>query len=246
MTAPQSKTQIDRLGDRLRAGPPTPSDLGLLDEHRRSFRTAYDAVVSVIRGRLRLEATGRPAKSTGSIVEKLRRETIRLSQVQDIAGCRVIVGGVVEQERAVALLREAFAGADVVDRRANPSYGYRAVHVIVRESGKLVEVQVRTALQHLWAELSEKFSDVFHPDLKYGGGPEEPLRLLTVISEAVANNEDFQLSLAEFEVKFARRPKELDQELEEMRQNAAQAEETLNGILNAAISHVNKLEGMRR
>jgi ppGpp synthetase/RelA/SpoT-type nucleotidyltranferase len=54
----------------------------------------------------------------------------------------------------------------VVDRRAKPSHGYRAVHVVVRESGLPVEVQVRTELQHSWTELSESLADTFGSDLK--------------------------------------------------------------------------------
>ena len=37
-----SKTQIDRLGDRLRKGAITEEDLQLLDEYRRSFHNAYE------------------------------------------------------------------------------------------------------------------------------------------------------------------------------------------------------------
>jgi ppGpp synthetase/RelA/SpoT-type nucleotidyltranferase len=37
----------------------------------------------------------------------------------------------------------------VMDRRKNPSYGYRAVHVIVMTQGASVEIQVRTALKDL-------------------------------------------------------------------------------------------------
>jgi hypothetical protein len=40
-----SKTQIDRLGDRLRKGNITDEDLRLLDEYRRSFSGAYETVV---------------------------------------------------------------------------------------------------------------------------------------------------------------------------------------------------------
>jgi hypothetical protein len=47
-----SKTQIDRLGDRLRTGEITEADLRLLDEYRRSFREAYDFVVIAIRDEL--------------------------------------------------------------------------------------------------------------------------------------------------------------------------------------------------
>lgn len=57
-----------------------------------------------------------------------------------------------------------------MDRRVNTSHGYRAVHVIVREGSAMIEVQVRTSLQHLWAEVSEKLSDTDDPAIKYGGG----------------------------------------------------------------------------
>lgn len=79
-----SKTQIDRLGDRLRRGPIDEADLRLLDSYRKSFADAYDHVIRVIREPLNLAPTGRPAKSTTSIIEKLKRESIRLSQIQDI------------------------------------------------------------------------------------------------------------------------------------------------------------------
>ena len=35
---------------------------------------------------------------------------------------------------------------------------------------KLIEIQIRTILQHEWAELSERFSDKIDPSIKYGGG----------------------------------------------------------------------------
>lgn len=79
-----SKTQIDRLGDRLREGSPSEDDLRLLDDYRLSFGEAYDTVVRTIREELQLEPTGRPAKSTSSLIEKLHRESIRLSEVHGI------------------------------------------------------------------------------------------------------------------------------------------------------------------
>lgn len=185
-----SKTQIDRLGDRLREGPLSDSDLRILDDYRRSFGEAYEEVVGTIRERLKLEPTGRPAKSTGSIIEKLRRESIRLSQVQDIAGCRIVLVDVAEQDRVVMLLRDVFPDSSVVDRRLHPSYGYRAVHVVAHVSGKLIEIQVRSSLQHLWAELSEMFSDVLDPNIKYGGGKNEIQKMLRIVSDLV---KDFEM-----------------------------------------------------
>lgn len=81
-------------------------------------------VIRTIREKLHLEATGRQGKSTSSIAEKLRRESIRLSQVQDIFGCRVIVADVFTQDQTIATLRDSFSETRVMDRRTNPSHGY--------------------------------------------------------------------------------------------------------------------------
>jgi putative GTP pyrophosphokinase len=153
-------------------------------------------VIQTIRKKLKLETTGRPAKSTSSIIEKLLRESIRLTQVQDIAGCRVVVADVLEQERVVASLRDVFLRVTVIDRRKKPSYGYRAIHVVARIAGKLIEIQVRSSLQHLWAEFSEKLSDVVDPAIKYGGGNDEILQTLTNNSATMGKLEDLEKQLA--------------------------------------------------
>lgn len=194
-----TKSRIDRLGDRLRKGDISEDDLRLLDRYRRSFSGAYEFVVETIRGELKLEPTGRPAKSTTSISDKLRRESIRLTQIQDIAGCRLIVPDVAGQDAVVKSLEGLFEHATVIDRRVKPSHGYRAVHVIVNSSGKLIEIQVRTQLQHLWAELSEKFSDISDPAIKYGGGKKEIQKELLETSEMVAREELLEAALANTE-----------------------------------------------
>jgi putative GTP pyrophosphokinase len=185
-----SRTQIDRLGDRLRKGHLTDDDLQLLDQYRRSFTEAYEWVAPTIRYRTGLEPTGRPAKSTTSIVEKLRRESIRLTQIQDIAGCRLVVAEIAEQDFLVESLIELFPNSNVVDRRHKPSHGYRAVHVIALINGKAVEIQVRTALQQIWAEVSEKLSDQFDPSIKYGGGDEFVKNYLNESSALIEQHEN--------------------------------------------------------
>src|SRR5437016_4898161 len=123
-----SKSQIDKLGQRLRLGEASESDLKALDEYRHSFITVYEVVVKTIRDTLGLEPTGRPDKTTASITEKLRSESsMCLSRMQDIAGCRLIVRDIAEQDRTVAQLTALFPHAGTVDRRQRPSHGYRAV-----------------------------------------------------------------------------------------------------------------------
>ncbi len=164
-----SKSQADRLGQRLRSGSLSTADRRMLDAYRRSFRPAYLQVVAAIRQKLSLQPTGRSGKTTQSIVAKLKRETIRLSQIQDIAGCRLIVPTRDEQDEVVHRLLSIFPGAQLDDRRQKPSYGYRAVHVIPFVDGQPIEIQVRSRYQDLWAELSEKLADLYGSDVKYGG-----------------------------------------------------------------------------
>jgi ppGpp synthetase/RelA/SpoT-type nucleotidyltranferase len=190
-----SKSRVDRLGERLRHGEVQEADLLELDEFRRSFSASYARVVSVVARITGVAPSGRPAKSTTAIVEKLRRETIRLSQMQDIAGCRLVVPSVHDQDALVGQLRAAFVRATVVDRRESPSHGYRAVHVIVEDGERPVEIQVRTSFQHLWAEFSEKLSDVIDPSIKYGGGNKITRTSLRASSEAIRQMEGLEYDL---------------------------------------------------
>jgi len=193
-----SKTQIDKLGERVKHGEPTADDVRELDEYRRSFGPEYEEVVATIRRVLNLRPSGRRAKTIPSIIAKLQREKIRLSQIQDIAGCRIVVADRIAQDRTVDTLRSTFAvpDRDLVDRRVEPSYGYRAVHLIVRLRGRAVEIQVRTTLQDQWAEVSEKFSDAI-PDLKYGGGDEAIRNRLISASEVANAIESLETKLAD-------------------------------------------------
>lgn len=184
-----SKSQVDKLGDRLRGGAVIDDDLMLLDRYRRSFSDAYEIVVREIRNRLGLEATGRQEKTKDAIIAKLRRQNTRLSQMQDIAGCRIVVPDLLSQNEVVERLKSVFDRTEIDDRREHPSHGYRAVHVIVIESGKLVEVQVRTSLQHLWAVISEKLAGTVDINIKYGQGDRDTILILNKMSQKITEHE---------------------------------------------------------
>ena len=202
---PLSTAAVDQLGERLRRSL-TVDDLRLLDQYRREFGPDYAAVVASVREALQLEASGRPAKSTAAIVDKLNRGSMRLSQMQDIAGCRVVVADTPAQDAAICQLASVFHST-TIDRRERPSHGYRAVHVIVRPVRRPVEVQIRTVLQHLWAEFSEKAADTFGMEVKYGGGHK-------VIRDALDGASDL---VARFE-RLEPRREELGEELLKLRE----------------------------
>jgi len=180
-----SKNAIDRLGDRLRVSV-TPDDLRMLDTHRLSFASAYEAVLHQVRVSYGLEVSGRPAKSTTAIIDKLKRESIRLSQIQDIAGCRVVVPDITYQNALSEKLSALFADLTIFDRRKETSHGYRAIHVVVQIENRHIEIQIRTELQQLWAELSEKLADKFGIAVKYGDGSDEIQQRLETLSGRIS------------------------------------------------------------
>lgn len=175
MTVPTTKSQIDRLGERLRkAATPSNDDLRALQALIRSHAPAVLYVVERIHETLPYVATPR-LKTVDTLIEKLRRDHGRLSTIQDIAGCRLSpVQGLEEQDIVVAELALMFDDARIVDRRRNPSHGYRAVHVIVPVVGVFVEVQVRTVGQDQWAQITERLGDRWGRAIRYGGEPEGP------------------------------------------------------------------------
>jgi putative GTP pyrophosphokinase len=188
-----SKTQIDKLGDRLRADASADEDLRALDEYRRAFVAVHDeALRRLHEGGITGNFSGRAAKTTASIIQKLRRRQtrhVRLSQVQDICGLRIVVATVDEQNRLLQQLVNIFPGSSVDDRRGNPSHGYRAVHVIAPLSGLHAEIQIRTSLQHMWAQFCEHLADKLGVEVKYGGHPAAQ-RLLDTFSEVIRNFEE--------------------------------------------------------
>jgi len=63
---------------------------------------------------------------------------------------------------------------------------------VAREGNRSIEIQVRTTLQHLWAQLSEKYADSVDPSVKYRGGPKHVREHLGVMSVAIRNEENYE------------------------------------------------------
>lgn len=186
-----SNTQIDKIGQKLRSNEIDADCLRSLEIFRSLYVNAYKYVEDVLVNKMELSITGRPFKSTVAIVEKLKRETIRLNQIQDIAGCRILVSDLALQDHVIANMLIFFSGEEIEvdDKRRQSTNGYRAIHVIVKKFGRPVEIQVRTSLQHAWAEISEKVADSVGHSIKYGAGDENALRFLAKLSDVTAELE---------------------------------------------------------
>lgn len=183
-----TNSEINRLGEALRDGLATHENLTALEEYRRSFQPSIASVV--IDWQTYLGNTSvivqRPSKSTPSIIAKLRRQpTLKLTQIQDIAGLRVVLTDRYSQNVMTERLQAVFSSFKVIDRRIRPSFGYRAVHLVISISRRPVEVQLRTEMQHAWAHLSERLADSLGHDLKYGGGDTTLRAELVEISDRI-------------------------------------------------------------
>jgi hypothetical protein len=141
-------------------------------------------------------------KRLSSIMQKLRRfPSIRLSQIQDIGGCRAIVGSVADVDRIVKLYKESdikhkLDHIDDYTFKPKPS-GYRGVHLIYRYysdrketyNGLKIEIQLRSQLQHAWATAVETVGTFIRQALKSSQGQEEWLRFFALMGTAFAHRE---------------------------------------------------------
>ena len=141
-------------------------------------------------------------KRLSSIDLKLRRfKSMKLSQIQDIGGCRAIVQTVPKVDELVSIYRDSSFKhkLDHVDNYIkNPrSSGYRGVHLIYRYysdrketyNGLKIEVQLRSNLQHVWATAVETVGTFIRQALKSSQGEKEWLRFFELMGTAIAFGE---------------------------------------------------------
>jgi hypothetical protein len=91
VASPLSKSQIERLGERLVASDtPSDADVQLLHELLLSRSNALEVAIARVGDHLQLAPTSR-IKNTGTILEKLRRNGgSGLKSMQDLAGVRIV------------------------------------------------------------------------------------------------------------------------------------------------------------
>ena len=134
-------------------------------------------------------------KRLPSIISKLQRlSRIRLSEMQDIAGCRAVLPNVEDAFRAANSLMGSRVKHRLVRTHnylAKPRRsGYRSLHLVYSYRGARehtldelnVEIQIRTRRQHLWATAVETVGTFTREALKSGAGEEDWLRFFALMS----------------------------------------------------------------
>ena len=205
-----SRKRVDRAGRALvdAAGGPLPDeDLRVFGNWRSSHAFPLNTLQVGLRARARRVCpdplVSQRLKRTPSAVAKLMRfPRMKLSQMQDVGGCRAVVDTVEQVKR----LRDEYRRSRVKHCPANgkdyiespKESGYRGVHIVYRYrsarketyNGLLIEVQLRTRLQHAWATAVETAGAFLGQALKSSEGEKDWLRFFALVSSAFALNED--------------------------------------------------------
>jgi len=133
-----------------------------------------------------------------SVMNKLEREpTMKLSQMQDLGGCRAIFSSVDSVARVANLYRQSLSdtetGLKCYDYIKNPKPdGYRGIHIVGRYcarveknevwNGQRIEIQLRSQLQHAFATAVETATTFTRSKLKFGGGAVKWRRFFALMS----------------------------------------------------------------
>ena len=131
--------------------------------------------------------------------------------MQDIAGCRAVVGDVAQVYKLKDLYesragRVSLTTPDLVDNwtrdyiRSPKPDGYRSIHLVLKFqtsndnlshcNGLRVEVQVRSRMQHAWAMAVETASAVTNQALKSGIGEADWKRFFLLVGDIIARTEN--------------------------------------------------------
>ena len=143
-------------------------------------------------------------KRLRSIHQKMNRpgRSWRLTQIQDIAGCRAIVRSIPMVQQLAHRLTTAKSQHRLVDAddyiSAPQATGYRSHHLIYEFcsqkhpmfEGMFCEIQLRTPAQHAWATAVEVAGFFKGQDLKGGQGDADWLRFFALASGAIALREE--------------------------------------------------------
>lgn len=105
----------------------------------------------------------------------------------DIGGVRAVLPDQAAANSVASQLRRNWTIVQFRDYVAKPKAdGYRALHLIDRNYGRRIEVQMRTRLQDAWANSVEADTRRVAPGLKFGAGPQALRDFYVALGELLA------------------------------------------------------------
>lgn len=208
-----SKAKIDKAGKNLRDNQSVAEnnneDMSILnfwrEEHLKPLTDVTQKLVEWLNGctiyNINLRLKRRP-----QIIKKLKRKpNMRLTQMRDIGGCRAIFESNNQLDEAREIICEKAKRSkfmkivDIADYRklGRSESGYRALHITVERNGYKIEIQLRTKVQHFWAEAIERTSILCGSSLKEGEGKPDLIEYFHFVSDALFKVDNGEKLLAE-------------------------------------------------
>jgi ppGpp synthetase/RelA/SpoT-type nucleotidyltranferase len=206
-TLKYSKRQIDEAGSTLTDPRASDVEKERALEILGNFRSCHAYPINTFQATLRtkLNKTGieylvsQRLKRTPSMILKLERfRNMRLSQMQDIGGLRAILPSMKDVNAIISLYKKAGLQHEIKNEKDyinNPKEsGYRCYHIVYKYKnsvnpnydGLMVELQIRTRLQHAWATAVETMGTFIDHSLKSSQGPTEWLDFFSLVGNAFA------------------------------------------------------------
>ena len=207
-----SKSKVDKAGALL-SRPKSWVDNDDLDnalEIINNFRGAHSMPLLVFR--VDLSDRARKVDVTATVAQRLKRlpsiqaklsklSTMRLTQMEDIGGCRAVVrnvGMVRRLAKIYATSRTKHKPLHLVDYVQTPrETGYRGIHLIYSYfsdskpacNGLKIEIQLRSRQQHAWATAVETVETFTAQGIKDGRGNVRWQRFFALMGTYIALNE---------------------------------------------------------
>ncbi len=187
MALPASKSRIDRAGRAL-SRPPielTEEDLELeevFDRYREAHLAPLTSLTATVQNTLASSGQqyyiAQRLKRKPQIVRKLNRLSVRLTQLQDIGGLRIIAETNEKADHIARIFEDRITNLRQYEVVRTTDYrpygrddsGYRSLHKIIRFEDLHLELQIRSRAQHYWAESVERTSVFYGRRLKEGEG----------------------------------------------------------------------------
>lgn len=201
-----SKKKVNRAGERIRKGNFSDEDITVLEEWRTAHAPVLNTFQAILRNRTKGTgiAVAQRHKRKSTIVHKLNRyRTMKLSRMDDVAGCRLIFDSIdqlyafrdrVHDANFRHRIRHDYNKYDYIKRPK--STGYRGIHDVYeydvrsevgkRLKGLYVEVQYRTKLQHAWSTAVEVIGFITESQPKFEEGDERYKVAMAFASEILA------------------------------------------------------------
>lgn len=201
-----TRAAVRRAGEELAAGTATSVDIDIVN----NWRASHAFPLNTLQVSLRNKSIGfdenaviaQRIKRLPSIELKLRlQQNMDLARMQDLGGCRAVVANVGD----VSGVWDAFKKTQHKHTlRSHKDYiseprdsGYRGVHLIYQYhsdrnpvyNGHLIEVQIRSRVQHTWATAVETVGTFTGQALKSSLGNERWLRFFQLMGSAYALRE---------------------------------------------------------